>query len=266
MKRIQIYLADLPISASHQCRHAIIYFHIAKNRAAIHSSVLKSCGRWDLNPHKRNAYKILSLARLPVPTLPHIIGNFQCGRWDLNPHERNAHKILSLARLPVPTLPHDRISLGFFIFSLATSDSIAKWILYVNTFFQKFSIFSVFLLFCHDYLWSGTLCTEEFRRDRKGLSCCLVRSSGKDYGSLTGCVCIGYLIFQPADCIDCVFLNRDPEFFCNRTVIFSFSFDSNGCSSDVFIILPGKGVIPAIYKLLTAVGYGEYLGQRLSWS
>lgn len=30
-----------------------------------------------------------------------------CGRWDLNPHERNAHKILSLARLPVPTLPLD---------------------------------------------------------------------------------------------------------------------------------------------------------------
>ena len=30
------------------------------------------CGRWDLNPHKRNAYKILSLARLPVPTLPRI--------------------------------------------------------------------------------------------------------------------------------------------------------------------------------------------------
>ena len=31
----------------------------------------------------------------------------QCGRWDLNPHERIAHKILSLARLPVPTLPLD---------------------------------------------------------------------------------------------------------------------------------------------------------------
>ena len=30
----------------------------------------------------------------------------RCGRWDLNPHERIAHKILSLARLPVPTLPH----------------------------------------------------------------------------------------------------------------------------------------------------------------
>ena len=29
-----------------------------------------------------------------------------CGRWDLNPHARNEHKILSLARLPVPTLPH----------------------------------------------------------------------------------------------------------------------------------------------------------------
>ncbi len=30
-----------------------------------------------------------------------------CGRWDLNPHDRNDHKILSLARLPVPTLPLD---------------------------------------------------------------------------------------------------------------------------------------------------------------
>ena len=30
------------------------------------------------------------------------------------------------------------LSLGFFILSLATSDSIAKWILYVNTFFQNF--------------------------------------------------------------------------------------------------------------------------------
>ena len=82
-----------------------------------------------MNPHKRNAYKILSLARLPVPTLPHIAFHEEhcplateisiikvktnvntffvlCGRWDLNPHERNAHKILSLARLPVPTLPH----------------------------------------------------------------------------------------------------------------------------------------------------------------
>ena len=36
------------------------------------SSVNKKCGRWDLNPHERNAHKILSLARLPVPTLPHI--------------------------------------------------------------------------------------------------------------------------------------------------------------------------------------------------
>ena len=34
------------------------------------------CGRWDLNPHKRNAYKILSLARLPVPTLPHRLVRF----------------------------------------------------------------------------------------------------------------------------------------------------------------------------------------------
>ena len=94
--------------------------------------------------------------------ISHFIGNFQCGRWDLNPHERNAHKILSLARLPVPTLPHDRISLGFFIFSLATSDSIEKWILYVNTFFQKFCIFLFFLLFCHFYLWPCSFCFQEF--------------------------------------------------------------------------------------------------------
>ncbi len=79
---------------------------------------IKKCGRWDLNPHERIAHKILSLARLPVPTLPHIALDIfsrqgrmfldikKCGRWDLNPHERIAHKILSLARLPVPTLPH----------------------------------------------------------------------------------------------------------------------------------------------------------------
>ena len=28
---------------------------------------------------------------------PHSSSFFKCGRWDLNPHERNAHKILSLA-------------------------------------------------------------------------------------------------------------------------------------------------------------------------
>ena len=41
-----------------------------------------------------------------VEELQSGIENKKCGRWDLNPHERNAHKILSLARLPVPTLPH----------------------------------------------------------------------------------------------------------------------------------------------------------------
>ena len=34
-------------------------------------SICVKCRRWDLNPHKRIAYKILSLARLPVPTLLH---------------------------------------------------------------------------------------------------------------------------------------------------------------------------------------------------
>ncbi len=45
----------------------------------------------------------------------------KCGRWDLNPHERNAHKILSLARLPVPTLPH--IALHGNVSSLSPRDS-----------------------------------------------------------------------------------------------------------------------------------------------
>ena len=94
--------------------------------------------------------------------ISHFIGNFQCGRWDLNPHERNAHKILSLARLPVPTLPHDRISLGFFIFSLATSDSIAKWIFVCQHLFSKVLYFLFFLLFCHFYLWPCSFCFQEF--------------------------------------------------------------------------------------------------------
>ena len=43
------------------------------------SSILLQCGRWDLNPHDCNNHKILSLARLPVPTLPHIFNcNMSC--------------------------------------------------------------------------------------------------------------------------------------------------------------------------------------------
>ena len=39
-----------------------------------------------MNPHKRNAYKILSLARLPVPTLPHtaFLGNNYFLAIDIN--------------------------------------------------------------------------------------------------------------------------------------------------------------------------------------
>ena len=38
-----------------------------------------------------------------------------CGRWDLNPHDCNSHKILSLARLPIPTLPQKKIFRSFFM-------------------------------------------------------------------------------------------------------------------------------------------------------
>ena len=37
-----------------------------------HSSSFFKCQEMDLEPHERMLYKILSLARLPVPTLPHI--------------------------------------------------------------------------------------------------------------------------------------------------------------------------------------------------
>ena len=33
----------------------------------------------------------------------------KCGRWDLNSHALSGHKILSLARLPIPTLPQRRL-------------------------------------------------------------------------------------------------------------------------------------------------------------
>ena len=61
-----------------------------------------------------------------------MIQGFSCGRWDLNPHERNAHKILSLARLPVPTLPHTAF-LGNNCF-LAIDINITKGNVKVNTF------------------------------------------------------------------------------------------------------------------------------------
>ena len=57
----------LPLSAK---KGKKIFRHNAKRLKSFNLSL--SCGRWDLNPHKRNAYKILSLARLPVPTLPRI--------------------------------------------------------------------------------------------------------------------------------------------------------------------------------------------------
>ena len=72
----------------------------------------------------------------------HSSSFFKCGRGDLNPHERNAHKILSLARLPVPTLPHI-----FDFLSLVSRDFdiISNQTKYVNTYFY-FSIFFSFIM------------------------------------------------------------------------------------------------------------------------
>ena len=114
--------------------------------------LLSLCGRWDLNPHDRIDHKILSLARLPVPTLLHLAYVFtfeqshtlrtypghlkqQCRRWDLNPHDRIDHKILSLARLPIPTLLHVNFSM-----------SVVQTI-YYHPPEQMSTLFSIFLFF-----------------------------------------------------------------------------------------------------------------------
>ncbi len=56
----------------------------------------------------------------------------------MNPHDCNNHKILSLARLPVPTLPHI-----FYFLSLISRDFdiISNEIKYVNTYFYFLHIF-----------------------------------------------------------------------------------------------------------------------------
>ena len=105
-----------------------------------------------MNPHDRINHKILSLARLPVPTLLHLAYVFtfeqshtlrtypghlkqQCRRWDLNPHDRIDHKILSLARLPIPTLLHVNFSM-----------SVVQTI-YYHPPEQMSTLFSIFLFF-----------------------------------------------------------------------------------------------------------------------
>ena len=74
----------------------------------------------------------------------------QCGRWDLNPHERNAHKILSLARLPVPTLPlttskswNTVLSWSILFRFLDARHSISEKNNLVNTFSKK-----TLIIFC----------------------------------------------------------------------------------------------------------------------
>ena len=67
---------SLGTKVSPQSHQNVIKFEKKKASNPVNSRLsanFKLCGRWDLNPHKRNAYKILSLARLPVPTLPHLL-------------------------------------------------------------------------------------------------------------------------------------------------------------------------------------------------
>ena len=58
-------------------------------------------------------YKIISKDKIDCTKKELCFQSSLCGRRDLNPYASNMHKILSLARLPVPTLP--RISLYDFV-------------------------------------------------------------------------------------------------------------------------------------------------------
>ena len=51
----------------------------------------------------------------------------------MNPHDCNSHKILSLARLPVPTLPHT----NYFVYVLLTTAIIHDYMGKVNIIFLK---------------------------------------------------------------------------------------------------------------------------------
>ena len=64
-----------------------------------------------LEPTRYCYHKILSLARLPIPTLP--LKQYIMRKMGLEPTRHGCHKILSLARLPIPTLPHFICSMIF---------------------------------------------------------------------------------------------------------------------------------------------------------
>ena len=94
--------------------------------------------RRDLEPWVQGSLRLWTIRQGPNALLdPCLI--VQCGRWDLNPHDCNNHKILSLARLPVPTLPHI-----FDFLSLVSRDFdiISNQTKYVNTYFYFYIFFS----------------------------------------------------------------------------------------------------------------------------
>ena len=83
-------------------------------------------------------YWFLQNKKLLTPGISLSLRSFlSCGRWDLNPHERIAHKILSLARLPVPTLPHIAFLLLKFNFHSRQLVLYQKFFI-MSTLFQNF--------------------------------------------------------------------------------------------------------------------------------
>ena len=93
----------------------------------------------------------------------------------MNPHERNAHKILSLARLPVPTLPH--IAFHGNHCSLATNNSISNLWDNVNRFFIFFfhSFFILFSFFTETVRYLLCLILARDHKKSKAKSACTQR-------------------------------------------------------------------------------------------
>ena len=74
------------LSAS--CSHLVRAWRLAYAQRKESISALSLLRKMGLEPTRCTHHKILSLARLPVPTLPLISAmcDRRCRRWDLNPH------------------------------------------------------------------------------------------------------------------------------------------------------------------------------------
>ncbi len=106
--RLRYILLKLQLRHTKKASHSGCLF-VCGRWDLVSSSTRSARSKRSTGPHSphttRMRYFLLKLQLLQTKKAPFPGCLFVCGRWDLNPHDRNDHKILSLARLPVPTLP-----------------------------------------------------------------------------------------------------------------------------------------------------------------